>query len=219
VAQAFCSSSAASPSRILGTNQGLNVHLVEAAGIPPASAVAVVAQLTRLQAVQHCWMKHRSCLHGCAGCAALLDEACSRALIGRCAVPVAGRRAEGIEPSDAMTTTTWLSILVCFVCFLLLRDRCAVIERGRCNALFLCYVKLCYARTLLHVVLAALHHFIGSLRYGCCCCYWSSKVCPADVTPCPVQVRRPREMANHTDTRCGTRLNTRVKGQAYENRR
>ena len=119
MAQAFCSSSAASPSRILGTNQGLNVHLVEAAGIPPASAVAVVAQLTRLQAVQHCWMKHRSCLHGCAGCAALLDEAFSRALIGRCAVPVAGRRAEGIEPSDAMATTTWLSILVCFVCFAL----------------------------------------------------------------------------------------------------
>ena len=45
------------------------------------------------------------------------------------------------------------------------------------------------------------------LGYGCCCCYWSSTVCPADVTPCPVQVRGPREMADHTDTRCGTGLN------------
>ena len=57
------------------------------------------------------------------------------------------------------------------------------------------------------------------LGYGCCYCYRSSKVCPADVTPCPVQVRGPREMADHTDTGSGTRLNTRVRGQAYENRR
>ena len=29
------------------------------------------------------------------------------------------------------------------------------------------------------------------LGYGCCYCYRSSKVCPADVTPCPMQVRSP----------------------------
>ena len=57
------------------------------------------------------------------------------------------------------------------------------------------------------------------LGYGCCYCYWSSKACPVDVTPRPVQVRGPRVMADHTDTRSGARLNTRVRGQAYENRR
>ena len=35
-----------------------------------------------------------------------------------------------------------------------------------------------------------------ALGCGCCYCYWSSKACPADVTPRPVQVRGPREMAD-----------------------
>ena len=39
-------------------------------------------------------------------------------------------------------------------------------------------------------------YFVGRLElvwlgYGCCYRYRSSKVCPADVTPCPMQVRSP----------------------------
>ena len=54
------------------------------------------------------------------------------------------------------------------------------------------------------------------LGYGCCYCYRSSKVCPADITLRPVQVSGPREMADHT---CGTQGLRSVEGQAYENRR
>ena len=61
------------------------------------------------------------------------------------------------------------------------------------------------------------------LGYGCCYCYRSSKVCPADVTPCPVQVKGPKEMANPTGTArklmSTTQAQTCVRGQAYENRR
>ena len=57
------------------------------------------------------------------------------------------------------------------------------------------------------------------LWYACCCYYWSSNACSADVTPCYVQIRGPSEMINHTDTRSGTRLNTRVQGPPNENRR
>ena len=53
------------------------------------------------------------------------------------------------------------------------------------------------------------------LGYGCCYCYRSSKVCPADITLRPVQVSGPREMADHT---CGTQGLRRGEGQAYENR-
>ena len=62
--------------------------------------------LTRLQAVQHCWKKHYSCFDGCAGCAALLDEAFIRGSIGRCAVVIGAECAASIEPSNAMTVTT-----------------------------------------------------------------------------------------------------------------
>ena len=53
------------------------------------------------------------------------------------------------------------------------------------------------------------------LGYGCCYCYRSSKVCPADITLRPVQVSGPREMADHT---CGTQGLRSGEGQAYENR-
>ena len=66
-----------------------------------------------MQAVQHCWKKHRSCFDGCAGCAALLDEAFIRGFIDSCAVLIAAECVEVIEPSDAMTTATCLFDSAC----------------------------------------------------------------------------------------------------------
>ena len=80
------------------------------------------------QAVQHCFVfkrcrhcrkKHRLWCDGCAGCATLLQEAPfmrRRWLCRLCSTTDDGYAgcAEGIEPSDAMTTMTCLFVLACF---------------------------------------------------------------------------------------------------------
>ena len=54
------------------------------------------------------------------------------------------------------------------------------------------------------------------LGYGCCCCYWSSKACPADVTP---SSRAGQGTQGDGRSLCRLRNAARAEGQAYENRR